>query len=83
MGTVVISLDRIICHDTTEAGHDEVYYGPPGITRTDAQGRTAADGMLASGPRQGQLGNADGPNGDPTPPGTATTIRTGPGTTRP
>ncbi len=65
MGTVVISLNRIICHNTTEAGHDEVYYDSPAVTRTDAAGRTKHDDRLSPGPRPEQLGNADGLNGDP------------------
>jgi len=62
MGTVIVTMQRIVCHDTTEVGHDEVYYLSPVITRIH-DGLKSLDPALAPGPGSAQGGDADGPGG--------------------
>jgi hypothetical protein len=65
MGDVMVILERIVCRNTTEAGHDEVYYLSPSIVRTRA-GMSSADIPLAPGPTIAQGASAGGPGGDNT-----------------
>jgi hypothetical protein len=62
MSDVTVVLERITCRNTTEAGHDEVYYLSPTITRINGD-NTSTDPPLASGPTLAQGANAGGPRG--------------------
>lgn len=65
MGVVTVTLERITCRDTTEAGHDEVYYVSPVIRRIKGD-TSSTDTPLAPGPAAAQGANAGGPGGDNT-----------------
>jgi hypothetical protein len=65
MPDVTIVLERIVCQDTTEAGHDEVYYLKPTVDRSKG-GVTRSDTSFDVGPGLGQGANAGGPGGDNT-----------------
>lgn len=65
MSDVTVLLERIVCRQTTEAGHDEVYYLSPSIIRRTGD-ITSADTPFAPGPTLAQAANAGGPGGDNT-----------------
>jgi hypothetical protein len=62
MANVTVVLERIECRDTTEAGHDEVYYIKPTVTRIKGSA-VRDDGSFNGGPGPGQGGTADGLSG--------------------
>jgi hypothetical protein len=65
MSVVTVVLERIVCRNTTEAGHDEVYYLSPSIIRRTGT-TSSADVALAPGPSRAQGANAGGPGGENT-----------------
>ena len=65
MSVVTVVLERIVCRNTTEAGHDEVYYLSPAIVRRSGT-TTSADIPLPPGPSRAQGATAGGPGGDDT-----------------
>lgn len=53
MSAITVTLERITCRNTTEAGHDEVYYLSPAIRRFKA-GISSTDPPLPPGPTVAQ-----------------------------
>lgn len=65
MSTVTVVLEEIVCRDTTEAGHDEVYYVSPAVARHKGD-TTTTDPSGPGGPTTAQAADAGGPGGDNT-----------------
>jgi hypothetical protein len=61
-GTAVV-LRRIVCHQTTESGHDEVFFIGNVVRKKGAHPATTDQGDLI-GPKAAQGANAGGPGGD-------------------
>ncbi|GAA2111399.1 hypothetical protein GCM10009841_34190 [Microlunatus panaciterrae] len=62
MSVATVVMRNITCHQTTESGHDEVYYLPPSVVRRTTHGVTS-DPTLPAGPTASQGANAGGPDG--------------------
>lgn len=63
VSTVTVVLEEIVCRDTSEAGHDEVYYVSPAVVRHKGA-KTTTDPSGPGGPTAAQGADAGGPGGE-------------------